>query len=209
MKKFLLTLSEYNRIHQVARGVIEGLGTAEQSCIFFAVFGAYILETRYKIPATAVGGNLALCISGEPKVAFFGRDEGGRIVADSDGFHMWVQTETHIIDFMAPIFPEAFAGMLGDTVIPRKMLQRSIASEANDLDSLKATGDFLTLPSRELTHTLLERFGKRPATSDLIHIAETWFGTPKSKQLPTFAMINDLGKVTNLKLPADVATGSW
>lgn len=45
MKKFLLTLSEYNRIHQVARGVIEGLGTAQRSCIFFAVFGAYILET--------------------------------------------------------------------------------------------------------------------------------------------------------------------
>lgn len=209
MKKFLLTLSEYNRIHQVARGVIEGLGTAERSCIFFAVFGAYILETRYRIPATAVGGNLALCVSGEPKVAFFGRDEGGRIVADSDGFHMWVQTETHIIDFMAPIFPEAFAGMLGDTVIPRKMLQRSIASEANDLDSLNATGDFITLPSRELTHTLLERFGKRPANSDLIHIAETWFGTPKGKQLPTFAMMNDLGEVTNLKLPANVATGSW
>ncbi|ENQ7718316.1 DUF2026 family protein [Pseudomonas aeruginosa] len=90
MKKFLLTLSEYNRIHQVARGVIEGLGTAERSCIFFAVFGAYILETRYKIPATAVAGNLAICISDEPKVAFFGRNEGGQIVADSDGFHMWV-----------------------------------------------------------------------------------------------------------------------
>ena len=47
MKMFLLTLSEYNRIHQVARRVIEGLGTAERSCIFFTVLGAYILETRY------------------------------------------------------------------------------------------------------------------------------------------------------------------
>lgn len=209
MKKFLLTLSEYNRIHQVARGVIEGLGTAERSCIFFAVFGAYILETRYKIPATAVAGNLALCVGDEPKVAFFGRDEGGRIVADSDGFHMWVQTETHIIDFMAPIFPESFAGLLGNTAIPRKMLQRPIESEADDLDSLHAVGDFITLPSRELTHALLEKFGKRPANSDLIHVAETWFGTSKGKQLPTFAMINDLGQVTNLKLPTKVATGSW
>ncbi|MBE1723487.1 DUF2026 family protein [Bombella apis] len=209
MKKFLLTLSEYNRIHQVARGVIEGLGTAERSCIFFAVFGAYILETRYKIPATAVAGNLAICISDEPKVAFFGRNEGGQIVADSDGFHMWVQTDTHIIDFMAPIFPESFAGTTGDTVIPRKMLQRPNATEAYDLDSLNAIGDFITLPSRELTHTLLEKFGKRPANSDLIHVAETWFGKPKGKQLATFAMINDLGEVTNLKLPANVATGSW
>ncbi len=209
MKKFLLTLSEYNRIHQVVRGVIEGLGTAERSCIFFAVFGAYILETRYKIPATAVAGNLALCVSDEPKVAFFGRDEGDRIVADSDGFHMWVQTETHIIDFMAPIFPESFAGKMGDAVIPRKMLQRPIASEADALDNLNATGDFIALPSGELTYALLEKFGERPANSDLINVAEAWFGTPKGKQVQTFAMINDLGEVTNLKLPANVAIGSW
>lgn len=209
MKKFLLTLSEYNRIHQVARGVIEGVGTAERSCIFFAVFGAYILETRYRIPATAVAGNFALCVSDEPKVAFFGRDEDGRMVADSDGFHMWVQTETHVIDFMAPLFPESFTAFMGDTVIPRKMLQRPIDTEASNLDSLNATGDFITLPSSELTHALLEKFGNRPANSDLIHVAETWFGTPKGKQRPTFAMINDLGEVTNLKLPANAAIGSW
>ncbi len=209
MKKFLITLSEYNRIHQVARGVIEGLGTAERSCIFFAVFGAYILETRYRIPATAVAGNLALCVSDEPKIAFFGRNDDGQIVADSEGFHMWVQTETHIIDFMAPIFPEAFAGTMGDTVIPRKMLQRLHTSEANDLDSLNAVGDFITLPSPELTHTLLEQFSKRPANSDLVHVAERWFGKPKGKQVATFAMINDLAEVTNLKLPTNVAAGSW
>lgn len=209
MKKFLLTISEYNRIHQVARGVIEGLGTAERSCIFFAVFGAYILKTQYKIPATAVAGIFALCVSDERKVAIFGRDEGDLIVADSTGFHMWVQTETHIIDFMAPIFPESFAGPRGKMVIPRKMLQRPIKSQADHLNSLHAVGDFITLPKHELTHALLENFRKRPHNSDLIHVAETWFGTPRGKQPPTFAMIDDLGQVTNLKLPRGVATGSW
>lgn len=66
-----------------------------------------------------------------------------------------------------------------------------------------------TLPSRELTLTLLEKFGKRSANSDLIHVAETSFGTLKSKQLATFAMINEFREVTNLKLLANVATGSW
>jgi len=122
---------------------------------------------------------------------------------------MWVQTETHIIDFMAPIFLEPFAHAMGDTVIPRKMLQRPIASEADALDNLSATGDFITLPSRELTHALLEKFGKRPANSDLINVAETWFGTPQGRQIQTIAMINDLGEVTNLNVPANVAKGSW
>lgn len=34
-------------------------------------------------------------------------------------------------------------------------------------------------------------------------------GDPKGKLLPTVAMINDLGQVTNLKLPRRLATGSW
>jgi len=55
---------------------------------------------------------------------------------------------------------------------------------------------------------LLDKFGKRPANPDLINVAETWFGTPKGMQAPTFAMINDVGQVTNLKLPANIATGS-
>lgn len=209
MKKFLITLSEYNRVHQVARGVVEGLATAERSCIFFAIFGAYILETRYRIPAAAVAGNFALCVSDEPKVAFFGRDDDGKMVADSDGFHMWVQTETHIIDFMAPLFPESFSSMMGATIIPRKMLQRPISTEAKDLDSLNVAGNFITLPSRELTASLLANFLKRPANSDLIHVAEAWFGSAKGKQRPTFDMVNDLGEVTNLKLPVNAASGSW
>lgn len=62
---------------------------------------------------------------------------------------------------------------MADTVIPRKTLQRPIASEADARDRLNATGDFITLPSRQLTRALLDKFGKRPANSDLINVAET------------------------------------
>lgn len=122
---------------------------------------------------------------------------------------MWVQTETHIIDFMAPLFPEAFSSIMGETIIHRKMLQRSISSEAKDLDSLSVAGDFITLPSRELTTSLLQRFLKRPANSDLIHVADAWFGSANGKQRTTFDMVNDLGEVTNLKLSPYAASGSW
>ncbi|WP_372500568.1 hypothetical protein P7L66_01585 (plasmid) [Tistrella mobilis] len=55
--------------------------------------------------------------------------------------------------------------------------------------SLIATGDLITLPSRELTH-----------------VARTWFGTPNDKQLATLAMTNDLGKMPNLIISANAAT---
>lgn len=209
MKKFLLTLSEYNRIHQVARGALEGVATAERSCIFFASFGAYILSKHYKIPARAVAGGFALCLNDEPKVAFFGKDEDGKMVWSSDGFHMWVQTQTHIIDFMAPIFPETFAEMMPGNAFPRKMLQRMIATEATSLDGLRATGDFITLPDPDLTEALIDHFLDRPANGDLLLIAEKWFGSPRAKQQQSFAMVNDLGEVQKLSLPIAVAAGAW
>lgn len=209
MSRFQLTLSEYNRVHQTARGVLEGIATAERSCIFFASFGAYILSKHYKIPARAVAGSFALCVSDEPKVAFFGKDDGGRMVSASDGFHMWVQTHTHIIDFMAPIFPETFAEAMPETVFPRKMLQRQIATEATSLDALRVSGDFITLPDPELTESLIDNFLGRPANGDLLMIAEKWFGSRRGKQPRAFAMMNDLGEVQHLSLPMTVATGTW
>lgn len=209
MKRFLLTLSEYNRIYQVARGVLEGVAKAEKSCIFFASFGAYIMSKHYKIPARAVAGGFALCISDEPKVAFFGKEDGGAISWASDGFHMWVQTQTHIIDFMSPIFPETFAEAMPGTVFPRKMLQRPIATEAANLDALQVTGDFITLPDPELTESLIDNFLDKAVSADLLLIAEKWFGSPRAKQPQTFAMMNDLGEVQRLALPTSVATGSW
>lgn len=55
--------------------------------------------------------------------------------------------------------------------------------------SLIATGDLITLPSRELTH-----------------VAGMWFGTPNYKQLATLAMTNDLSKMLNLIMSANPAT---
>lgn len=172
MKKFLITLAEYNRIYQVARGVIEGVGTAEKSCIFFASFGAYILNKHYKIPARAVADGYALCVSDEPKVAFFGKDEDGRMVSASDGFHMWVLTRTHVIDFMAPIFPETFAPAMPGFAMPRRMLQRELSTEATSLDGLRKTGDFITLPDPDLTESLIDNFLQREMNTDLLMIAE-------------------------------------
>jgi hypothetical protein len=36
-----------------------------------------------------------------------------------------METETHIIDFMAPIFPEAFADADQPLHVPRRMFQRA------------------------------------------------------------------------------------
>jgi hypothetical protein len=94
-------------------------------------FGAYVLNKHYKTPARAVAAAFALCVGDGPDVAFFGEKNNGRLGSSEDRFHMWIQRKTHIVDFMAPIFPppEVFAGIRTGVSIPRKMLQRPISTE--------------------------------------------------------------------------------
>lgn len=209
MKKSPLTLGEYNRIHQITRGVLRNVVEAERSCISFATFGAYVLQEHYQIPALPVAGNFGLCVGEGPSLILFGKGDHGRIVSESDGFHMWVQTPTHIIDFMAPIFREAAGTLLGGTVVPRKMLQRQISTQATSPNRVKTTGDFFTLPDPKLTKRLLANFVSVPANQDLLMIADEWFASSHLKQQQTFAMTNELGEVYRLSLPNSVATGAW
>lgn len=211
MAKLLLPLSEYNRVYQVAHGVVRDIGTAERACIFFAAFGALVLNKHYKISATVVAGAFALCVDGgeTPNVAFFGCRDSNRATSDASGFHMWIQTETHLIDFMAPIFPEAFAEHGSGFLTPRKMLQRPLSDEAAELDGLAKPGDFFGMPNPELTDQLVDRFVNRVGNRDLLNVAETWFGKRTGKQKPSIMMGNSQGGPLKLSLPQTIATGFW
>lgn len=174
----------------------------------FACIGALILNKHYKIPARAVAGGFALCVEPE-KVMFFGRDGGGTVEFDEDGFHMWVQTETHVIDFMSPLYQEAFQDVQQEVAIPRRMLQKRLSDEAPDLNQLKKAGDYFTMPDPELSERLIDHVLDRPINTDIIHIAETWFGTRRGKQKPSLTIGSNDGLVRDLRLPATVARGAW
>lgn len=208
MPRFLLPLSEYNRVYQVAHGVLMGVpeASAEKACLFFASFGGYVLNQRYKIKARVVGGAFTLC-TGKGDVAAFGRIEDGQLQSGPDAFHMWLQTETHLIDFMAPIYREAFDRQ--DPSFPRQMMQRQLKDEAPNPEALKQPGDFRYYPNPELTEQLLDRFLARRVNADLLQVAIAWYGSHRSKQAPSFAMRDEKGAVSRLLLPATTALGSW
>lgn len=204
--RFLVPLTDYNRIHQVSHGVAKAFGGAEKGCVFFAICGAYILEKHYRIPARPIAGGFALQMN-DSEAAIFGEDRGDHIVTSADGFHMWVQTETHVIDFMAPIFAETFAER--QVTIPRLMFQRPLTSEAPSLASLEKTGDFFTFADAELTDMLLQNFLSRPASGDLVEVANTWFGNRRKPQKKAIQMGDDAGDTYDLSLPKTSATGAW
>lgn len=211
MPKFLLPLSEYNRVYQVAHGVLKSVpdATAEKACLFFAAFGGFVLNQKYKINARVVGGAFGLCLGNKYDVAFFGKLDNNQLVSGSDGFHMWLQTETHVIDFMAPIYREAFAEHPVAATLPRQMMQRYLSDESESLDALKQAGDFRYYPDPELTDRLLDSFLGKQVNADLLKVAIAWYGNRRGKQSPAFSMADEKGQVTRLSLPTTIATGSW
>ena len=45
-----------------------------------------------------------------PKVLCIGKQDKGKISFDENNFHMWVQTEHHIVDFHSPLFGDGVNG---------------------------------------------------------------------------------------------------
>ncbi len=206
--KLQLTLPEYRRIYEVIYSVLEGRANTPFACMFFAAAGALILNKHYRIPARAVAGAFLLCVNPAPSVISIAKNEDGMVTSDRDGFHMWVQTETHVIDFMAPIFNEAVKGKGYPGTVPRKMFQRSLSAEMESIEELRAPGDYFTLPNIELTSELIDSVFDRPATVDLLNAVDRWF-KKYPKKLDDLSLLNDLGEISKLSLHAPAFSEVW
>jgi hypothetical protein len=208
MSNFLFPMSEFNRIHQVIHGTIKDEGNPRKACTLFACIGALILNKHYGIKASAVAGGFAMCVAPERNM-LFGRDGGGRVEIDEDGFHMWVQTETHVIDFMSPLYDEAFRDVQQEMTIPRRMLQKRLDREAASLDELKKPGDFYAMADPDLSERLIDSLLNRSLNTDIIQIADQWFGSRRGRQRPLMTIGGNDGIVRELRLPNTLARGAW
>lgn len=89
------------------------------------------------------------------------------------------------------------------------MLQKRLSDEAPDLNQLNKAGDYFTMPDPELSERLIDHVLARPINTDIIHIAETWFGTRRGKQKPSLTIGSNDGLFRDLRLPTTTARGAW
>ncbi|NKZ37831.1 DUF2026 family protein [Oleiagrimonas citrea] len=134
-----MSANEYLRIYQVIHAVLENRANTPHACMFFAIAGSFILNKYHQVAARPVAGAFLLCLDAVPSVICIGKDEGDKIGWDKNSFHMWVQTEHHVIDFIAPILYESIQGKMH---VPRRMFQRLRGSESASINGLGKTGDF-------------------------------------------------------------------
>lgn len=204
----ILTLPEYNRMFGTIYSILEGRADTPHACLFFASAGALILNKHYKHPARAVGGAFMLCTDDDPSVMVFGQVVDGVITSSGDGFHFWVQTEHHIIDFMAPIYAENLKNLGVTKDVPRKMFQKSIAKESLSPNELTTSGDFFTNPNLRLTEELIDNFLSSRSTTDLLQACGRWFAKYPRK-MSDISLLDDTGNIHKVRFESPAIRGAW
>lgn len=200
-----LTAQEYERIYQVIHAVLEERANTAHACMFFAIAGSFILNKHHGIAARPVAGAFLLCVNSTPSVLSFGKNEGNTISSDQNNFHMWVQTQHHLIDFMSPILMESVQARLD---VPRRMLQRRQDSESPSIDDLSSPGDFYTLPDPDLSEHFVDAFMDRPNHVDLLLAIDAWY-KPHPIPLASMALLGNYGKIEPLRIVAPRMDGAW
>lgn len=200
-----LSADEYERIFQVIHAVLDTRANTPHACWFFAIAGSFILNKYHEIPARPVAGAFVICVDEAPSVISIGKNEGRNISWDKDNFHMWIQTKSHVIDFMAPIFRESVQSRLD---VPRRMFQRSLDSESTSLEDISMPGDFYTMPDPDLTKEFINDFMENAGKVDLLQAIDVWY-KPYPQQLKKMALLDNHGKQEPLEIVAPRVQGAW
>lgn len=205
----LLSLPDYQRIYQVIYSVLEAseIATTHRACIFFASVGAMILRDCYSLPATISAGCMALMVDEQKaNVVVYGRNEGGDFVNDEGAFHVWVECNGWLIDFMAPIMGVALREDGQDWDIPRRMLQKNLSNRKGSLEEIQHVGDFFIRHDRSLAESLID--GQSDQFEDLLKVCMAWFRRPP-KPLKNMALADSHGSVKTMVVRAPSIDGIW
>lgn len=207
-----ITIPEYNRIFQVVHSVCSTLNdSSKASCLFYNTVGTYLLEQSLGVRArTKMGAAFFRVDDATETVLFFAeRGEDGVCTSTRNGFHCWVETEDHIIDFTAPVYRRYLADIGSDIQLPRKMFQKSKGSMASSYNSLATEGDYYVEPNPELTLELMSIGMGNAAVGDLANACLQWFKRPPKKMRSTLPLMDDRGGLTEIKLTGLSAVGAW
>ena len=214
--RLVIPLLDYQRIFRVINSVVTSLGNdSNENCLFFSVAGAAILQRFYgKEARVLVGSAYYLLDDATSGVLALTKFEDGQLdkgITESgpDGFHAWLECEGKVIDFQAPVFPEALHRTGIQARIPRKMFQKARDRMSTGPGEHYSVGDFYLAPNLALTNLLVPRILQHELSLSMIKVCMSWY-VPPPKPLPrNFAVQGDTGNVVHLELSDIGLVGAW
>lgn len=201
----LIKQSDYHRIYRVIHSLLSANNAdPATAAMYFATFGAFILEHHYKIKAKPSGGLVAYNLGGK-LMLFADHREDGYVTGAGENFHCWVEADGWAIDFMAPAFPQAVA----ELAVPAKMFQRPLSSMAAGINDLKQSGDFFYQAEAEAMSRRFADWHKHGAIGDLASVAAGWFRKSPRHMTGSLVISTSDGETKTVALSGNMLTGSW
>jgi len=202
----LITRSDYERIYRVINSLLINEG-ADPSvcCMYFSMYGAFLLEHNFKVKAVAYAG-VASYHFGENRLLFGKVAADGYVSAEPDGFHCWIEADGWLIDFMAPAFGRLLPGQ---EAIPAKMLQKKLSLMADSPSSLQSSGDFFLGKDGRLTVELTQKMASVPMYGDLGDIAAMWFKKSPKKMAASVGVGGISTGLRAVALSGETLVGTW
>lgn len=205
-----LSAAEYERIYRVLHATLDPIARTHVACLAFAVGGAALLNKHHGIEAAAVAGAAVYYVDTRRNfAATFGHFVNHRLASSPKHFHCWIETKSHAIDFMAPIFRESMASAGHPFAVPRRMFQRALSAMATSLDDLGNEGDFALQPDRSMTARLIDDFFEREDRVDWLTACLNWY-RPLPLALPLMKLRDSDGSERVITLDdAPMIEGAW
>lgn len=210
-----LTLPQYERIFRI----IHSFYTTTQppldrpNCLFYNYAGARILEDVLGIQAVPVCGAAFFKLADEryPVLGLGHIDEESRsFFCSPDGFHSWVATEKHLIDFTAPLYQEYLRplGAAAPKVAP-KMFQKSHELNRDTPWEVTRIGDFCLVGDLGMTEEKYNQNVGHDGVNDLVLACGRYYVRPPKPLPPPPMIVDNLGMVARLALSGPQIVGSW
>jgi hypothetical protein len=213
--KLTLTLPDYQRMHLVIASVLNSVeANTPKACLFFAVAGAFLIESTHKRPARPVVGAAFYRVNEATGFTMaFGRLESengmGVVSSDEGAFHCWIESDGMVIDLMAPLFHESVRSAGRIESVARKMFQRPTVAMSQSPYDLKKEGDFFLRPDPTLGMRLLNGFISKLSNEDLVKVCEYWYKPLPKVMQSTIQMGSDDGSIRNIRLERVGLVGAW
>jgi hypothetical protein len=174
------------------------------------MIGAHILREHHRLLAVPVSGAAFFCVGRELNVLAFAEYIDGQVVAGQEGFHSWIECNGHVIDLLAPLFPENVAEVDTQTQIPRRAFIKPLSAMASRLpEKGDPEGTFLLIPDEMCQANMVRNFYRKPVAGDLQAICTSWYRR-SPKPIDRELLIRDNhGQIEKLKRQDIGIRGFW
>lgn len=211
----VITLPIYERIFKIVHSLhstVQGYD-GKPNCLFYNFAAAYILLHKLKVHAVPVCGAAAVKVLPNPVPTLaMGQidDASGDFYSDGEGFHCWVMTAGHYLDFTAPLYGDYItAGGLAAPKVARMMFQKPKSAMANSLENVTRPGDFFFQGDMEMTQAYVAKIEVHAGVIDLVQACGEWFVKRTEPHRSTVTILDNQGAIIDVRLDEKSIVGVW